>query len=143
MKEDLSSKEVCCKNELTPKKKQKLESLAIRYKSHETFIIAREARKTIRFIEKNTENFPNKYLVLKTKIIESCYNILEWIYRANILQEKENKKEICVHIGMLNFYLEEALRKVILTNKKFLSYTGHLFKIDKMVRSWFKYETAK
>ncbi len=44
---------------------------------------------------------------------------------------------------MLNFYLEEALRKGILTNKKFLSYTSHLFKIDKMVRSWFKYETAK
>ena len=34
------------------KKKQKLESLAIRYKSHETFIIATEARKTIRFIER-------------------------------------------------------------------------------------------
>ncbi|MBR2587793.1 MAG: hypothetical protein IKD77_01130 [Bacilli bacterium] len=78
MKEDLSSKEVCCNdvNNLSPKKKQKLESLAIRYKSHETFIIAREARKTIRFIEKNTENFPNKYYVLKNKIISSFYNIL-------------------------------------------------------------------
>ena len=78
MKEDLISKEICCNdaNNLSPKKKQKLESLAIRYKSHETFIIAREARKTIRFIEKNTENFPNKYYVLKNKIISSFYNIL-------------------------------------------------------------------
>ena len=99
--------------------------MAIRYKSHETFIIAKEARKTIRFIEKNSQNFPNKYIVLKNKIIERCYSILEWIYRANIMQEKDNKKEICVHIGMLNFYLEEALRKGILTNKIFLSYTGY------------------
>ena len=46
----------------------------------ENLIIARQARKTLRFVEKNTENFPNKYFVLKNKIIESCYNILEWIY---------------------------------------------------------------
>ena len=127
--------------ELSEKKQKKLESLAVRYKSHETFIIARETRKTIRFIEKNTENFPNKYLVLKNKIISSCYEILEWVYRANIMNDKNDKKEIVVYIQMLNFYLEEALRKGILSNKKFLSYTSYLFKIDKMVRSWFKYET--
>ena len=150
MKEDLnsnvvSSKEVSCNdvNNLSPKKKQKLESLAIRYKSHETFIIARQARKTLRFIEKNTENFPNKYLILKNKIIESCYNILEWIYRANIFQDINDKKEICVQVQMLNFYLEEALRKDILTNKKFLNYTSHLLELDKMTRSWFNYEKIK
>lgn len=44
---------------------------------------------------------------------------------------------------MLNFYLEEALRKDILTNKKFESYTNHLINIDKMVRSWLNYKTSK
>ena len=103
------------------KKKKKLESLAIRYKSHDNLIIGREVRKTVRYIEKNTENFPNKYIVLKNKIISSCFNILEKIYRANVFQEKEDKKEICVQINMLNFYLEEALRKGILTNKNLLT----------------------
>ena len=51
------------KEELTEKKKKKLESLAIRYKSHDNLIIGREARKTVRYIEKNTENFPNKYII--------------------------------------------------------------------------------
>lgn len=125
---------------LTEKKKKKLESLAIRYKSHDNLIIGREARKTVRYIEKNTENFPNKYIVLKNKIISSCYNILENIYRANVFQEKSDKKEICVQINMLNFYLEEALRKGILTNKKFINYSNHLLELDKMTRSWFKYE---
>ena len=129
--------------ELTEKKKQKLTRMKEKYKLHENLIIARQARKTIRYIEKNTENFPNKYYVLKNKIIDSCYKILEWIYRANILQEKQDKKEICVQIGMLNFYLEEALRKEILSNKKFLNYTNHLLELDKMVRSWFKYEKVK
>ena len=129
--------------ELTNKKKQKLYKIKEKYKIHENLIIARQARKTLRFIEKNTENFPNKYYVLKNRIIETCYNILEWIYRANVLQNKEDKKEICVQIQMLNFYLEEALRKEILSNKKFLSYIGHLLELDKMVRSWITYEKVK
>ena len=121
----------------------KLYKIKEKYKVHENLIIAREARKTIRFIEKNCDNFPNKYSVLKNKIISTCYSILEWIYRANIFQDISDKKEIIVNIQMLNFYLEEALRKDILTTKKFESYTNHLINIDKMVRSWFKYETSK
>ena len=123
--------------------KDKLYKIKEKYKVHENLIIAREARKTIRFIEKNCDNFPNKYSVLKNKIISTCYSILEWIYRANIFQDISDKKEIIVNIQMLNFYLEEALRKDILTTKKFESYTNHLINIDKMVRSWFKYETSK
>lgn len=122
---------------------KKLEEINEKYKIHENLIIAREARKTIRYIEKNTENFPNKNRVLKDKIISCCYSILENIYRANIFQDKSDKKEIIVNIHMLNFYIEEALRKDLLTNKKFESYTNHLLQIDKMVRSWFKYEEIK
>lgn len=128
---------------LTEKKKKKLESLAIRYKIHDNLVIGKVARKTLRYIEKNTENFPNQYIILKNKIIETCYNILENIYRANVFQEKNDKKEICVQINMLNFYLEEALRKGILTNKKFINYSSHLLELDKMIRSWCKYEKVK
>ena len=129
--------------EVNEKKKAKLNKLSEKYKIHDNLIIARSARKTLRYIEKNTENFPKEYKVLKEKIVDSCYKILEWTYRANIFQEKENKKEIIVHIQMLNFYLEEALRKDLINNKKFTNYTNHLLELDKMVRSWFKYETVK
>lgn len=122
---------------------KKMEKLNEKYKIHENLIIVREARKTIRYIEKNTENFPNKNRILKDRIIDSCYNILENIYRANLFQDKNDKKEIIVNIQMLNFYIEEALRKDLLTNKKFISYTNHLLQIDKMVRSWLKYEEIK
>ena len=54
---------------------KKMEKLNEKYKIHENLIIAREARKTIRYIEKNTENFPNKNRTLKDRIIDSCYNI--------------------------------------------------------------------
>jgi len=114
-----------------------------KYKSHEKFIIASTAKKTVRFIEKNTMNFPKNFFVLRDKIITSCYNILESIYRANILQDINDKKEVVVQIQILNFYLEEALRKGLLTNKKFISYGKHLTELDLMIRSWIINEKNK
>lgn len=73
--------------ELSEKQKYKLKKYAEKYKTHEKLLIASTARKTIRYIERNTVNFPNKYMVLKNKIVDSCYTILENIYRANIFQE--------------------------------------------------------
>ncbi len=130
--------------EINDKKKQKLEKLynKYKYKNHEKFIIAKSARKTIRYIERNTISFPNTYKVLKNNIITNCYNILENIYRANIFQDINDKKEVVVSIQMLNFYLEEALRKELINNKKFESYVNHLLELDKMVRSWFYYEKS-
>ena len=119
---------------------KKLNYLKHKYVSHEKLIIAKVARKTLRYIEKNTENFPNNYIVLRNKIIESCYNILKWIYRANIFGDINDKKEIVVEIQMLNFYLEEAMNKGILSHKKLISYASYLTELDMMVRSWFKYE---
>ena len=110
------------------------------YQSNEKFLIARRARQTIDYIIKNTENFPNKYTILKNNIIKSSYSMLENIYRANIFQDINDKKEIIVSIEMLNYYLDEALRKNIITKKKFLSYGKHLYEIDQMIRKWILYE---
>lgn len=74
------------KEELSERKKYKLKKYAEKYHAHEKLLIASVTRKTIRYIERNTSSFPNKYIVLKNKIIESCYLILENVYRANIFQ---------------------------------------------------------
>lgn len=129
--------------ELSDRKKYKLKKYAEKYNTNERLLIASTTRKTIRYIERNISNFPNKYIVLKNKIIDCCYSILENIYRANIFQDKNDKKEIIVNINILNFYLEESLRKELITPKKFESYVRHLIEIDKMTRSWFKYEEVK
>ncbi len=127
---------------LNETKKDKLKRYASKYNENDKLIIAAVARKTIRYIEKNTMNFPNKYYVLKNKIIDSCYSILENIYRANIFQDIKDKKEIIVKIQMLNFYLEEALIKGLINNKKFNNYVNYLLEIDKMTRGWFNYEKS-
>ena len=128
---------------LNKNKDFKYEKLKDKYKVHENLIIARNARKTIRYIEKNIVNFPKDYDVLKSRIINTLYNMLESIYRANIMQDVNDKKDIVVCIQMLNFYLEETLRKGLISYKKFESYVSHLIEIDAMTRSWFKYEKIK
>ena len=127
---------------MNDKKNIKLNKIKKKYISEEKLIIAKVARKTLRYIEKNTENFPNKYIVLRNRIIDSCYDILEYIYRANVFQELNDKKEIIVKIQMLNFYLEEAYNKELLTHKKLINYGNYLLELDKMVRAWFNYETS-
>ena len=72
---------------------------------NDSLLIARNVKKTINYIEKNIYNFPNEYKVLKERIINSCYDILENIYRANLDQNVFYKKEILVQIKMLNYYL--------------------------------------
>ena len=136
-------KEEEIKKELSERKKYKLKKYAEKYHTHEKLLIASTTRKTIRYIERTIVNIPNKHMVLKNKIIESCYSILKNVYRANIFQDIDDKKEIIVNINMLNFYLEEALRKKLITSKKFESYVKHLIEIDKMTRSWFNYEEKK
>lgn len=75
--------------------------------------------------------------------MNSLYDILENIYRANINQEINVKKEIIVQIQMLNFYLKECLDKELISKKKFLSYSSHLLELHTMVISWFKYEKSE
>ena len=127
---------------MNEKKNIKLNKIKKKYISEEKLIIAKVARKTLIYIEKNTENFPTKYVVLRNRIIDACYDILEWTYRANVFQELDDKKKIIVKIQMLNFYLEEAYNKELLTHKKLINYSSYLLELDKMVRAWFNYETS-
>ncbi len=125
---------------LNENKKYKLKKYASKYKTKEKLIIATCARKTIKYIENTVVNFPNEYYVLRNRIIDSCYSILEYIYRANVFQDVDNKKEIIVKIRLLNFYLEEALNKNLINSKKYNNYGKYLLEIDSMTREWINYE---
>ena len=110
---------------------------------NDNLLIARSVKKTINYIEKNIYNFPNEYKVLKERIINSCYDILENVYRANLEQNICYKREVLVQIKMLNYYLKQALDKEIITKKKFLSYGNHLLEIHNMVNGWCGYEKSE
>ena len=110
---------------------------------NDNLLIARSVRKTITYVEKNIYNFPNEYKVLKERIINACYDILENVYRANIDQDIKFKREAFVQLKMLNFYLKQSLDKELITKKKFLSYGNHLLEIHNMISSWCCYEKSE
>ena len=110
---------------------------------NDNLLIARSVRKTITYVEKNIYNFPNEYKVLKERIINACYDILENVYRANIDQDIKFKREALVQLKMLNFYLKQALDKELITKKKFLSYGNHLLEIHNMISSWCEHEKSE
>ena len=110
---------------------------------NDNLLIARSVRKTITYVEKNIYNFPNEYKVLKERIINACYDILENVYRANIDQDIKFKREALVQLKMLNFYLKQSLDKELITKKKLLSYGNHLLEIHNMISSWCEYEKSE
>lgn len=110
---------------------------------NDNLLIARSVRKTITYVEKNIYNFPNEYKVLKERIINSCYDILENVYRVNINQNIDSKREALVQLKMLNFYLKQALDKELITKKKFLSYGNHLLEIHNMISSCCEHEKSE
>lgn len=128
--------------ELNEAKKEKLKKYASKYKTKEKLIIASTARKTIKYIENTVSNFPNEYYVLRNRIIDSCYSILEYIYRANVFQDINDKKEIIVKIRMLNYYLEESFNKDLISSKKYYNYGKYLLELDNMTRSWINIEKS-
>ncbi len=109
----------------------------------DNLLIARSVRKTINYIEKNIYSIPNEYKVLRDRIINSCYDILENVYRANVDQNVIYKQEALVQMKMLNYYLKQALDKELITQKKFLSYGRHLTEIHNMIISWCSYEKSQ
>ena len=103
-------------------------------------IIARKTKRTIDYIEKNIYNISNDYKVLKERILNCLYDILENVYRANIEQDRKYKEEVIVQIKMLNYYLKKCMDLELITKSKFLNYGKYLSEIHDMVNSWMEYE---
>ena len=55
---------------------------------NDKLLIASKYKKTIEYILNITDNYPHKYLELKTRIINDCFKILENIYITNIDKKK-------------------------------------------------------
>jgi hypothetical protein len=103
-------------------------------------LIATRVKKTIEYIEKVLINCPQCENILKNKIIISCYELLELVYKANVFKETVYMKEIIVKIRIIEYYIKSSLDKKILSFKKYEIIGNHLLEINKMINSWIKYE---
>ncbi len=111
---------------------------------NDRFNIAIKVKKYIFMIDELIINYPKKDYVLKDRLKSSCYNLLEYIYRANYSKDKYSyQMDILTNISMIDFYLEESYHKKIISERKLLNYTNKLEEITKMVYGWIDEDKVK
>ena len=73
----------------------------------EKFKVVVEVKKFIEFSDSLLVNYPRSSRVLKDRIENYSYDLLEFVYYANLLKNRvEYQKRIIVMISMLDYFLE-------------------------------------
>ena len=83
-------------------------------------------------------NYPRNELVLKNRIINTSYDILELISICNLDNKKENFNILLSKIFMLDFYLEVSYKNKYINEKICNSKSLELERIKKMIYGWIK-----
>lgn len=103
------------------------------------FRIVTNMKKFILSLDTILINFPKNEKVLKDKIKETSYEVLELINLANLKPEKlEYQYVIISKLSMLDFYFEEAISKAYISEKKCKNKCDELLNITKMIYGWIK-----
>lgn len=106
--------------------------------------IAKSIKKTIIFLDKILENFPNKEKVLKDKIEKTNYEILELVYFINEIEDRKTyQNKVIAKLKMLDFYFKISVDKGYISYKKYEKIGNYLIEIVKQVRSWIKSEESR
>ena len=104
---------------------------------NERFNLIIKVKKFIFMIDEIIVNYPKKDYVLKDRLLNTCYDLLEFIYLANYSNDKKDYKfNILTYISIIDFCLEESLNKKIISERKLLSISKSLEEITKMVYGW-------
>lgn len=88
-------------------------------------------------------NVDNKYKVLKTKIIEEFYNILELLYFTNRLEIKKRKyfqNKILAKISLLDYMFYQLYEKKQISQEKYNKISNKFLAFTKQLMGWMKYE---
>lgn len=102
-------------------------------------LIIDKFKRTILYIDKFLDNFPNRYMEIKWNISKYLDEVLECMYLANNDYDKDMNKNLCIiKIEMIDFYMMKSYKKGIISKKKYESISKHLIEIVKMIYGWKK-----
>lgn len=86
---------------------------------NDRFNIAIKVKKFIFMVDDLVINYPKKDYVIKDRLLNTCYDLLELIYRANYSNDKDCYKfDILSKISIIDFCLEESYHKQIISERK-------------------------
>lgn len=104
-------------------------------------ILLKEYKLFINRYEKLVINLNNSYKDIKTRIINTMYNILESIYYTNLLEinkRKNYQRKIIVKIKMLDYYFYKLYKDNIILEINYNKVNNNLLTILKLVLGWMK-----
>lgn len=104
-------------------------------------ILLKEYKLFINRYEKLVINLNNSYKDIKTRIINTMYNILEDIYYTNLLEinkRKNYQRKIIVNIKILDYYFYKLYKDNIILEINYNKINSNLLTILKLVLGWMK-----
>lgn len=108
----------------------------------EKFKIIQFIRELVILIDKDMDNFPKKDIELKNRIRMNSYDVLEIAYEANVEENIEYKKrllnKVLAKIKIVDFLLNLAYEKEIITAKKYYKFGNKMDDIIKYTTGWIK-----
>ena len=108
----------------------------------EKFKIIQFIREFLIMIDTQMDNFPKKDIELKNRIRTNSYDILEIAYEANAVSNEETKKQllqkVIAKIKVIDFLLNLAYDKKIITEKKYCKFGNKMDDIVKYTTGWIK-----
>lgn len=106
------------------------------------FLLANEIKNFILSLDSILINYPKKDIIIKKRIINTLFELLELVYLANNkTDDKINIKYECLSkISMIDFYFEYSYKKNYISLKNLNTYIFNLTKINKMLHGWINNE---
>lgn len=109
--------------------------------NNERFLIVKYIKNFIIDLEKILITIPKKDYLSRNTLYINCIELLELIYSANYSNVSSEKKKLqlsaLAKIGVIDFYLERAYKIGFISEKKLLSKSKELSKINKMIFGWY------
>ena len=105
---------------------------------NDKFIIIKKIKIFIINLNDILINYPRKELILKNRIINTSYDILELINICNLDNKKDNFNILLSKIFMLDFYLEISYKNKYINEKICNKKSLELESIRKMIYGWIK-----
>lgn len=99
-------------------------------------IVVKEYKLFINRYEFIIINLDNSYKDIKTRIIDTMYSILEYIYYTNLLEVNKRKnyqRKIIVKIKMLDYYFGKLLKYGVILDKHYNDISKNLVVVLKLV----------
>ncbi len=100
------------------------------------YALLNKSKLTIIYINKQLVNFPKSERVLKDNIEKNMYEIIELIYFYYLNDIKRIKlkylKDLIVKLSMLDFYINMAFCKRIISKKRLESISNFIIEIRKI-----------